>query len=440
MGIVARQSAHAVATNLFNKFVIGLLIDVLISRVLGTSGKGEYALFVTTITGLTALFSFGIPFANAVVGARGDVSHPKLIQLSLYAALIATAVSVAMFLIGRGSGWLTFVLPKTLSDDYLFLAAQTLPFVFLNGFLLGLLIGKGEIIFHNYVLLGSQACGLMVISVAALAGWLTSAVAIASYLLTFICALIAIVWKCQNDFRQTFNEALRLSDIKRVAQISTFVYLGAIMQFLNYRLDTYFVEFYLGSSELGIYVTAVRIAETLWILSASMSNAIVATAAAGNPKAREASFKLALLSLLIGAAAAAGLFIAGKVIIIALFSEKFALAAEPLFLLLPGAVILGVANVLGPYLASIGRPDVNLYNAFLAMLATIALDIWLIPKLGVNGAAIASSIAYALFAALTLIAFSVITKLDLRQTGTLAIELKNDVRASIEKTRQRFGI
>ncbi len=439
MGIVARQSAHTVVANLTNKFVIGLLIDVLISRLLGTSGKGEYTLFVTTITGMTALFSFGIPFANTVVGARGDVSHPKLIQLSLYAALIATGISITLFLIGREYGWLTFVLPKTLSESYLFLAALTLPFIFLNTFLLGLLIGKGEIIFHNYVILGSQACNLIVITVAAFFGWLTSTVAIASFLLTFICSLLAIVWKCKSDFQQMFDEALHLFEIRRVTRISVFVYLGAIMQFLNYRLDTYFVEFYLGSSDLGIYITAVRMAETLWILSASMSNAIVATAAAGNPKAREASFKLALLALFIGTASALGLVILGKMLIVILFSEKFMLAVEPLFLLLPGAVILGISNVLGPYLASIGRPDVNLYNAFVAMLVTIALDMWLIPSFGVNGAAIASSLAYTLFAMLTLISFSIITKLDLRRTGALVLELKNDVQISIEKTRQRFG-
>jgi O-antigen/teichoic acid export membrane protein len=132
MGIVARQSAHSVVTNVLNKFVIGVLIDVVISRVLGASGKGEYALFVTTMTGLTALFSFGIPFANIVVGAQHKVPHFKLVQLSVYAALIATAVSAIIFFMGRSAGWVTFILPKILSDDYLLLVLLALPFVFLG--------------------------------------------------------------------------------------------------------------------------------------------------------------------------------------------------------------------------------------------------------------------------------------------------------------------
>jgi len=440
MGVVARQSAHTVAANLVNKFVIGLLIDVLISRGLGAGGKGEYALFVTTITGLTAFFSFGIPFANTVVGARGEVSYPKLMQLSLYAALIASAISAAIVLFGHGSEWITFILPKTLTDHYITLTLVALPFVFLNTFLLGIAVGKGEIVFQNYVLLASQASGLFVITVAALMGWLSSSSAIAAYLLPFILSLIVIAWKFRDDVRQMFHAALRLSDVKSVVQISFFVYLGAVMQFFNYRLDAYFVEFYLGSADLGLYVTAVRIAETIWILSASMSSAIVATAAAGNPKARDASFKLAILGLLIGAVAAIGLWGIGKLAIIALFSEKFARAAEPLMMLLPGAVILGIANVLGPYLASVGRPDVNLYNAFVSMLVTVVLDVVLIPQFGINGAAMASSAAYIVFAALTLTSFSAITKFNLKNTWALTVELRDDILTVFEKTRRRLGI
>jgi len=138
--------------------------------------------------------------------------------------------------------------------------------------------------------------------------------------------------------------------------------------------------------------------------------------------------------------AAVGLIALGNLIIVALFSEKFALATEPLMWLLPGAVILGIANVLGPYLASIGRPEVNLYNACAATLTTVVLDIVLIPKFGINGAAIASSVAYILFAALTLLSFSTITKFNLKGTWSLMIELQSDILLSIVKTRQRFGI
>ena len=312
--------------------------------------------------------------------------------------------------------------------------------MFLNTFLLGLLIGRGDIVFHNYVLLGSQTGGLFVILLSAATGHLSSSSAIAAYLLTFVLSLAATVWKLQDDIRKTFHAVPQFDEIKSVVKISFFVYLGTVMQFFNYRLDTYFVEFYLGSASLGIYVTAVHIAETIWILSASMSNAIVVSAAAGSSKARDAAFKLAILALLIGTVAAVGLIALGNLVIVALFSEKFALATEPLMWLLPGAVILGIANVLGPYLASIGRPEVNLYNACGATLTTVVLDIVLIPKFGINGAAIASSVAYILFAALTLLSFSTITKFNLKGTWSLMIELQSDILLSIVKTRQRFGI
>jgi O-antigen/teichoic acid export membrane protein len=68
------------------------------------------------------------------------------------------------------------------------------------------------------------------------------------------------------------------------------------------------------------------------------------------------------------------------------------------------------------------------------------LDIALIPKFGINGAAVASSVAYILFTALTLMSFAIITKFDLKKTWALVIELQGDILLSIVKTRQRFGI
>jgi hypothetical protein len=55
------------------------------------------------------------------------------------------------------------------------------------------------------------------------------------------------------------------------------------------------------------------------------------------------------------------------------------------------------------------------------------VDIALIPKFGINGAAVASSVAYILFTALTLMSFAIITKFDLKKTWALVIELQGDI-------------
>ena len=85
-----------------------------------------------------------------------------------------------------------------------------------------------------------------------------------------------------------------------------------------------------------------------------------------------------------------------------LFGEKFSAAQTPLILLMPGIIAACATRVLGSYLFSQGRIIYNTYATFIALGLTIVLDLALIPSMGVNGAAIASSIAYIASLAATL--------------------------------------
>ena len=78
-----------------------------------------------------------------------------------------------------------------------------------------------------------------------------------------------------------------------------------------------------------------------------------------------------------------------------LFGGQFEPAVTPLMLLMPGVVAVSAARVLGSYMFSQGKVIYNTYTTFIALGVTLVLDLALIPVLGINGAALASSIAYA---------------------------------------------
>ncbi len=69
---------------------------------------------------------------------------------------------------------------------------------------------------------------------------------------------------------------------------------------------------------------------------------------------------------------------------------------------MPGIIAASATRVLGSYLFSQGRVIYNTYATFIALGATLALDLVFIPTLEVPGAAIASSIAYVASLAATL--------------------------------------
>jgi O-antigen/teichoic acid export membrane protein len=119
-------------------------------------------------------------------------------------------------------------------------------------------------------------------------------------------------------------------------------------------------------------------------------------------RAREMTPLVSRNILLVSIVAAAALMGASPIIIRVFFGGDFTPAQTPLLLLMPGVIAASVGRVLGSYLFSQGRVIYNTYATFIALGVTLALDLVLIPTLEIEGAAIASSIAYVVSLAVTL--------------------------------------
>jgi O-antigen/teichoic acid export membrane protein len=171
--------------------------------------------------------------------------------------------------------------------------------------------------------------------------------------------------------------------------------IGNILQFFNYRLDLFIVNYFLGPRDVGIYSVSVGLAELLWHFPNAVSFVIFPKAANTRPELLN-NFTQRVLRITLGftAAGAIGLLFLGKPIISIIYSSAFLAAYAPMLALLPGVVLLGGAKVLSNEIAGRGNPQYNSINAGLALVITVVLDLLLIPQYGVLGAALASSIAY----------------------------------------------
>jgi O-antigen/teichoic acid export membrane protein len=94
-----------------------------------------------------------------------------------------------------------------------------------------------------------------------------------------------------------------------------------------------------------------------------------------------------------------------------IFGQAFAPSVTPLWLLLPGTVAFTIPNILNAHLAGRGRPQISALAAGISLVATVSLDVLLIPRLSIAGAALASSIAYVVTALVVLTIFRRLTGL-----------------------------
>jgi O-antigen/teichoic acid export membrane protein len=185
-------------------------------------------------------------------------------------------------------------------------------------------------------------------------------------------------------FRPTLNYGLKC-------------YIGNLLQFFNYRLDMFIVNFYLGPAGVGIYGVSVAMAELLWQLPNAASFVIFPKSANSSQEAMNRFtpqvFWIILAITIVGAI---GLALFGKLVIRIVFSSTFLDAYMPLIVLLPGVVLLGAGKVLANDIAGRGYPHYNSITSGLSLVITIILDLVLIPPMGVVGAALASTASYTL--------------------------------------------
>jgi O-antigen/teichoic acid export membrane protein len=170
---------------------------------------------------------------------------------------------------------------------------------------------------------------------------------------------------------------------------------GNVMLLVNLRLDFAVVDVVAGPAALGIYAVASKYAELLRQPSDAVLWVAYPHFARGSGEAPVAAARATMRR--------AGLFVAAAAIPLALLSifviplmngPAFAGAVLPACILLVGLAGEGVAAVAIAYLYGHGMPGLASTGVGIGVVVTVILDVLLIPRMGVVGAAIASTAAY----------------------------------------------
>ena len=220
---------------------------------------------------------------------------------------------------------------------------------------------------------------------------------------TFLAAVVSFLLVHRlTEIRWSFH----LPAFKDTVKFGIRVYLGNVIQLLNFRLDMILVGFFVGITAVGYYSVSVALAEALWLFSSAVAMMVYAqTSGVTREQANKLTPVICRNTLLITFLGALLLFALGKIIITLIFGAAFLPALQPLWVLLPGIVTFSVCCVLANELAGRGKPIIVTIMAAISLAVNIPLNLLLIPRWGITGAAFASTIAYTIAALVTLIAF-----------------------------------
>jgi O-antigen/teichoic acid export membrane protein len=183
--------------------------------------------------------------------------------------------------------------------------------------------------------------------------------------------------------------------LRRLLGYSVLAHASSLTQFLNHRLDVWVVGYFRGIYDVGLYATAVGVAQLLLLASQSLASVLLPHLAAAAPERSEEMLRTASRVITgFGAALALALFVGGGWVVTILYGDAFSPCSTSLRLLLPGAIAAMTTRVYSTFLAARDCMRYNLRASAAGLIVTVALDLLLIPRLGINGAALATTASY----------------------------------------------
>jgi O-antigen/teichoic acid export membrane protein len=185
-------------------------------------------------------------------------------------------------------------------------------------------------------------------------------------------------------------------------------HLSNVITFLNYRIALYLVSFLLDPTAAGQYALSIQLAEVLWLIAGAASVIVFPESAAhtSTPAALRAMVRQVALSVF--KFTAAGALLAGALapaVIPWVFGRAYGGAVLPFVILLPGVVMWSYMSVVANSLAGMGCQRVNILGALLSLTLNSAGCLLAIPVWGMRGAALASTVAFAVTASYTAIMY-----------------------------------
>ena len=372
--------------------LLGLANSILLSRALGPGGRGEIAAAMLWPSLFIYLSSLGL-IASIMYFSALPKSNPNKILSN--AVFLATAQGVIAVFIGF------IALPSLLHSQTdavigagrLFLAV--VPFGLLTQYGLSILQGLMHLNKFNWLRLVLPVGYLIGTVVLLASGKLTLLnVILIQLTLSFLACLATFVALVNSGVRISLSFESSLA--KRMLQYGIKVHVGNVSGVVNMSLDQALLAAMLPSKFLGLYVVGVSAASVAQVFSQAVQMVSTPSIAQRESSQERSSVLQAVfrrywlfgvvLTLIIAAAI--------PIAIPLVFGSAFKEAVWPAEVLVVGTLFFGGQTVLAGGAQAMGNPWLSSKANLTAMVLTVLLLYFLLPTLGIMGAAIATTSAY----------------------------------------------
>ena len=376
---------------------IGLVISVFVAHALGPSGRGRYYVPVTAVMTCFAVVHLSLEMATTYFHAERIIDLRRLGRVAATASLIAAPVGIGLIL-GTFALTRSSIFEGVHANDVV-LASLALPFLLHSTWMVNVMILGGELKRAQLAMLLAAVFQAVMIGLLALAG----EAGVREVLLAYVGNAVAS-WVLLIAWSARIAPALPTRDgalIARVVRHGIRIHAGYIAYILLLRSDVFLVNAVLGTREVGIYSLSVFVAQMVWTVAQPLATAALPLQTTTDvEEAGRVTLRTTRLCLVVAGALSVLVAATMWVVLPIVYGRDFAGAYLPLVALLPGVCALSVVRPMWNLLLREGRPRRITVAAFAAFALNAALNLALLPAIGLVGASLASSVSYILLALL----------------------------------------
>ncbi len=380
---------------------------IIVARWLGAKGVGELAVINVAVATIVQLGSFGLPSSNTYFIAQ-DQSHFRAAALNslLFAIVVGFVLGVGLSaVVSFRPDWFGLVSPELIR-----IAAISIPFQLVALIGLNILLAVGRIKEFNLLDLAGQSF-VLINSLLALIVFhrglkaLVTLNTTTSILISIVIAVLLVVsGKSLVRSKWRVDAALLTRMIGYGFKFHISILAGAII----FRADLLVVNHFRGAVEAGVYSVATQFALLLMLLPAVIATLLFPRITAEQDARGETTCLVtrytAFIMLFCCLAAVPFSFLLPL-----LYGAAFSDATGLMLILLPGVYLVGLESVLVQHFNALGLPRIIPVYWVVTLLANLLLVFALVPRFGPQGAAIASTLSYAMIFGLVALYFQATT-------------------------------
>ena len=355
--------------------ITGFIVAALINRYLGPSLKGEYAYLMNVVNIAAIIGNFGIyqsypkSYKDRILEVKNKYVSLVLSQFVVYTVLAA--------ILGIISGsWLYTI-------AFLIVPSQV------TANQLSMIVMVEQIRFRQYV----QILTLIFKTIITLVVELTcpTSLVIVLIIILFINILQSLLYLWKLHARCSIKLLTR-DFIRYTIKFGIYAAVADLLLIFNYKADVLMLKYYVDYYQIGLYSVGAGIAECIWLIPDAFKEVLFSRTSRGNPIS-EINFTIKI-NMFVSIVLIIIMFIFGKEVLLIYSGREYLGALSVTRIILLGVPALSLFKVTNPLYLANGKQKLYCYILLVSVIANIIMNLIAIPLFGINGAALASVVAF----------------------------------------------